>query len=183
MLQVGSVLRTSFEKATIHNVLQLFFQHQLCNYIRSRNGNKQTKFNICHHMLTLSTQLQNRSFHVVGRTRTSAKCPKIKKCTCKACKTIVLHCQICKFVTFLLLSSLWLLKLAIKQATVKCCDSPTNETSLRKQVKRKGKQQAHVQFTNTLVWQGTLIANRKKMAQVLGGFILMFLLASGKLRF
>ena len=78
---------------------------------------------------------------------------------------------------------MWLLQLPNKQATVKCCDSPTNETSLHKQVKRKGKQQAHVQFTNTLVEQGTLISNRKKMAQVLGGFILVFLLASGKLRF
>ena len=34
---------------------------------------KKTKSNICHHMLTLSTQLQNRSFHVVERTRTSVK--------------------------------------------------------------------------------------------------------------
>ena len=28
-------------------------------------GHKRTKLNICHHMLTSSTQLQNRSFHVV----------------------------------------------------------------------------------------------------------------------
>ena len=33
-----------------------------------------TKLNICHHMLRSSIQLQNRSFHVVERTRTSAKC-------------------------------------------------------------------------------------------------------------
>ena len=36
---------------------------------------------------------------------------KDKKCTCKACKNIVFHCQICKFVGFLLPSSSWLLKL------------------------------------------------------------------------
>ena len=30
---------------------------------------------------------------------------------CKACKTAVFHCQICKFVTFLLPTSSWLLKL------------------------------------------------------------------------
>ena len=35
---------------------------------------------------------------------------KDEKCTCKACKTTVFHCQICKFVTFLLPSSSWLLK-------------------------------------------------------------------------
>ena len=36
-----------------------------------------------------------------------------EKCTRKACKTIVLYCHICKFVTFLLPSSSWLLKLPI----------------------------------------------------------------------
>ena len=45
-----------------------------------RLGHKKTKLNICHHMLTSSTQLQNRSFHAVERTRTSAKCQKIKYC-------------------------------------------------------------------------------------------------------
>ena len=37
---------------------------------------------------------------------------KDKKCKCKASKNIVFHCQICKFVGFLLPSSSWLLKLA-----------------------------------------------------------------------
>ena len=36
-----------------------------------------------------------------------------ENCTCKACKTIVFHYQICKFVTFLLPLSLWLRKLPI----------------------------------------------------------------------
>ena len=36
---------------------------------------------------------------------------KDEKCTCKACKNTVFHCQICKFVGFLLPSSSWLLKL------------------------------------------------------------------------
>ena len=36
---------------------------------------------------------------------------KAEKCTCKACKNPVFHCQICKFVGFLLSSSSWLLKL------------------------------------------------------------------------
>ena len=43
-----------------------------------RLGHKKTKINICHHMLTSSTRLQNRSFHVVERTRTSTKCQKMK---------------------------------------------------------------------------------------------------------
>ena len=73
-----------------------------------------TKLNICHHMLTSSTQLQNRSFHVVERMRTSSKCQD-GKCTCKACKNTVFYCQICKFVGFLLPSSSWLLKLPIRE--------------------------------------------------------------------
>ena len=36
---------------------------------------------------------------------------KNEKCTCKAWKSIVFHCQICKFVTFLLPLSSWLRKL------------------------------------------------------------------------
>ena len=66
---------------------------------------------ICSHKL--STQLQNNSFDIVERTRTSAKMFKNEKCSCKACETIVFHCQICKFVTFSLPMSSWLLKLPI----------------------------------------------------------------------
>ena len=36
---------------------------------------------------------------------------KAEKCTCKACKNPVFHCQLCKFVGFWLPSSSWLLKL------------------------------------------------------------------------
>ena len=79
-----------------------------------RLGHKKAKLNICHHILTSFTQLQNRSFHVEERTRTSSRCQKVKKCTCKACKNTVFHCQICKFVGFLLPS--WLLKLPIIDA-------------------------------------------------------------------
>ena len=71
---------------------------------------KNTNVNICHYMLTLSTQLQNMSFHFVERTRTSAKCRETKN----ACaKLLFFRCQICKFLTFLLPSSSWLLKLPI----------------------------------------------------------------------
>ena len=43
-----------------------------------RFSGKNTKLNICDHLLTSSTQLQNRSFNTVERTRTSAKCQKMK---------------------------------------------------------------------------------------------------------
>ena len=48
-----------------------------------RLGHKKRKLNICHHMLTSSTQQQNRSSHVVERTRTSAKCQKVKRARAK----------------------------------------------------------------------------------------------------
>ena len=53
-----------------------------------RLGHKKTKLNICHSMLTSSTQLQNRSFHVVERTRTSTKCQKMKNARAKRAKIL-----------------------------------------------------------------------------------------------
>ena len=53
-----------------------------------RFGHKKTKINICHHMLTSSTRLQNRSFHVVERTRTSSKCQKMKNARAKRAKIL-----------------------------------------------------------------------------------------------
>jgi len=48
---------------------------------------------------------------------------KNEKCTCKACKTILFHCQRCKFVTFLLPSSPWLRKLP-KVGDAESCETP-----------------------------------------------------------
>ena len=53
-----------------------------------RLRHKKTKLNICHHMLTSSTQLQNGSFHVVERTRTSSKCQKMKNVRAKRAKIV-----------------------------------------------------------------------------------------------
>ena len=49
---------------------------------------KKTKLNICPHMLTSFTQLQNRSFYVVERTRTSAKCLEMKNAHAKRAKLL-----------------------------------------------------------------------------------------------
>ena len=53
-----------------------------------RLGHKKTKLNICHHMLTSSTQLQNSSFHVVERTRTSTKFQNMKNARAKCAKML-----------------------------------------------------------------------------------------------
>ena len=86
----------SFKIITLENCVLTILE---LNWNR-RLGHKKTKLNICHRMLTSFTQLQNWSFHVVERTRTSTKCEKNEICTCKACKNTIFHCQICKFVGF-----------------------------------------------------------------------------------
>ena len=48
-----------------------------------------------------------------GKNENVYKMSKNEKCTCKECKNTVFHCQLCKFVGFLLPSSSWLLKLPI----------------------------------------------------------------------
>ena len=53
-----------------------------------RLGHKKTKMNICHHMVSSSKQLQNWSFHVVERTRTSSKCQKMKYARAKRAKIL-----------------------------------------------------------------------------------------------
>ena len=76
-------------------IFQLFshFAWKLCSNYPGINlepmlGPKKTKLNICHHMLTLPTQLQNRSFHVVERTRTSSKCQKMRNARAKRAKIL-----------------------------------------------------------------------------------------------
>ena len=60
-------------------------------------GDNTKRSKICHHMLTLSTLLQNRSFHVVERTRTAVKCTKMKIEFAKHAKVLffIVNMQIC----------------------------------------------------------------------------------------
>ena len=62
-----------------------------------RLGHKRTKLNICHHMLTSSTQLENMSFHVVESTRTSTKCLKMKTARAKRAKILFLIAKYANF--------------------------------------------------------------------------------------
>ena len=68
-----------FEKCVL-TILELNWNQRL--------GHKKTKLNMCHRMLTSSRQLQNRSFHVVERTRTSSKCQKMKNARAKHAKIL-----------------------------------------------------------------------------------------------
>ena len=82
-----------------------------------RLGHKKTKLNICDHMLTSSAQLQNRSFHVVERTRTSSKCQKMKKARAKRAKILFFIVKYANLWGFLLPSLSWLLKLPMSLST------------------------------------------------------------------
>ena len=96
---------TSTEARTSSENVTSAFLQSFCNYSKSfmvekcvltllelnwnqRLGHRRTKLNICHHMLTSSTQLQNRSFHVVERTTTSSKCRKMKNARAKRAKLL-----------------------------------------------------------------------------------------------
>ena len=79
-----------------------------------RLGHKWIKLNICHHMLMSSTQLQNRSSHVLERTRTSSKCQKMKNARAKRAKILFSIDKYANLWGFLLPSSSCLLKLPFK---------------------------------------------------------------------
>ena len=54
--------------------------------------------NNCYHMFTSSTQLQNRSFHIVKRTKRSVKCPNMKNARAKRAELlffIVKYANLC----------------------------------------------------------------------------------------
>ena len=74
-------------------------------------GHKKTKLNI--YLSSYAHVVHTTAKQVISRRRKNEnvfKMSKDEKCTCKACKNTVFHCQICKFVGFLLPS--WLLKLS-----------------------------------------------------------------------
>ena len=81
--------RTSSENVTSRfcnhfSIIQTYFVWKMRSKYPGINlepalGTGEDKLNICHHMLTSSTQLQKWSFHVVERTRTSTKCQQKKR--------------------------------------------------------------------------------------------------------
>ena len=74
------------------------------------------------HVSTYARIVHTTKKQVISRRRKNEnvfKMSKDEKCTCKVCKNTVFHCQICKFVGFLLPSSSWLLKLPILISLIK----------------------------------------------------------------
>ena len=73
-----------------------------------------TKEDKIEHLSSYAHVVHTPAKQVISRRRKNENVYKMSKneiCTCKACKNTVFHCQICKFVGFLLPSSSWLLKL------------------------------------------------------------------------
>ena len=77
---IFQLLKVTMLEKYVLTILELTWNQRL--------GHKKTKLNICHNMLTSSTQLQNRSFHVVEITRTSSKSQKMKNTRAKSAKVL-----------------------------------------------------------------------------------------------
>ena len=93
------------------SVIHCHYACKMCyNYPGTKLEPALQKSNICHHILTSSTQLQNRSFHVVERKRTSAKCQKTKNARAKHAKLLFVYV---KYANSKLPLSSWLRKLPI----------------------------------------------------------------------
>ena len=94
----STTARTSSENVSSRfsnnfSIIQRHYACEMCLTILELNWNlrfrnKKTELNICYHMLTSSTQLQNRSFHDVERARTSVKCLKVKNARAKRAKLL-----------------------------------------------------------------------------------------------
>ena len=70
------------------------------------------------HLSSYADVVHTTAKQVISRRRKNENVFKMSKdeiCTCQACKNTVFHCQICKFMGFLLPSSSWLLKLPIAE--------------------------------------------------------------------
>ena len=93
-----------------------------------RLGHKKTKLNVCYHILTSSTQLQNRSFHVVERMRTSSKYQKMKNARAKRAKILFFIVKYANLWGCLLPSPSWLLKLPIISRGTRETISDLNES-------------------------------------------------------
>ena len=75
-----------------------------------------TKEDKIEHLSSYAHVVHTSAKQVISRRRKNEnvlKMSKNEKCTCKACKCTVFHCQICKFVGFSFSLSSWLLKLPI----------------------------------------------------------------------
>ena len=116
-----------------------------------RLGHKETKLNIFDHVVHTTAR------QVISRRRKNDNVfekSKNEKCTCKACKYTVFHCQICKFVGFFLLSSSWLLKL------------PKGWFSLEHKQKHKHKHKQSLVFTSDASTSASISASIRHQCQV-----------------
>ena len=82
----------------------------ICNYLekkKQQKKNREADILIVHLVHTFAKQV---ILHC-GKNENKCKMYKNEKCTCKACKSVVFHRQICKFVMFFSLLLSWFFKL------------------------------------------------------------------------
>ena len=86
---ISQLLKATMLAKCVLTILKLNWNPRCCGKI---------KLDICHHMLTSSTQLQNRSFHVVERTRMPSKQWKINEQGVQNYCFSLLNMQICEII-------------------------------------------------------------------------------------
>ena len=100
--------------AIIFQVFKVIMPEKCALTILDLNWNQRLGQDKIEHLSLYAHVVHTTAKKVISRHRKNEnvfKMSKDEKCTCKACKNTVFHCQICKFVGFLLPSSSWLLKL------------------------------------------------------------------------
>ena len=95
------------------SIIQSHYAWKICVLtILELNWNQRLGQDKIEHLSSYAHVVQATAKKVISRHRKNEnafKMSKEEKCTCKACKNTVFHCQICKFVEFLLPLSSWLL--------------------------------------------------------------------------
>ena len=99
--------------AIIFQLFKVIMPEKCALTILELNWNQRLGQDKIEHLSSYAHVVHTTAKQVISRRRKNenfCKMSKNEKCTCKACRNTVFHCQICKFEGFLLPSSSWLLK-------------------------------------------------------------------------
>ena len=100
--------------AIIFQLFKVILPEKCALTILKLNSNQRLGRDKIEHFSLYAHVVHTTAKQVISRHRKNEnvfKMPKDENCTCKACKNTAFHCQICKFVGFVLPSSSGLLKL------------------------------------------------------------------------
>ena len=109
--------------AIIFQLFKVIMPEKCVLTILELNWNQRLGQDKIEHLSSYAHVVHTTAKKVISRHRKNQnafKMSKEEKCTCKACKNTVFHCQICKFVGFVLPLSSWLLISATRRTHCFC---------------------------------------------------------------